>query len=143
MANNILRLSMKRALTISGALPLLLALTGCDASQPTVDQIAQQSMIGLSKKKIRVCMGAPAKRVVIGSTEIWTYSSGYLWTEGPAWAVGLNLGAPPFGPRGPCNVEVIMTNSRVSQVTYSAAGGGYLPLGQQCIFAVENCVKAW
>jgi hypothetical protein len=100
-------------------------------------------MIGLSKKKIRVCMGAPAKRVVIGSTEIWTYSSGYLWTEGPAWAVGLNLGAPPFGPRGPCNVEVIMTNSRVSQVTYSAAGGGYLPLGQQCIFAVENCVKAW
>ncbi|MGD0186359.1 MAG: hypothetical protein ABSC25_14075 [Roseiarcus sp.] len=143
MANNILRLSMKRALTISRALPLLLALTACDVSQPTVDQIAQQSMIGLSKKKIRVCMGAPAKRVVIGSTEIWTYSSGYLWTEGPAWAVGLNLGAPPFGPRGPCNVEVIMTNSRVSQVTYSAAGGGYLPLGQQCIFAVENCVKAW
>jgi hypothetical protein len=99
-------------------------------------------MIGLSKKMLLACMGAPAKRVTIGSTEIWTYPSGYLWTEGPAWAIGLNLGAPPFGTRGPCDVKVVMTNSRVSQVTYSAADGGDLPLGQQCIFAVEECVRA-
>jgi len=99
-------------------------------------------MIGLSKKKILACMGAPARRLTIGSTEVWTYSSGYLRTEGPAWAIGLNLGAPPFGPSGPCNVKLVMTNSRVSQVTYSAADGGGLPPGQQCIFAVENCVTA-
>jgi len=36
----------------------------------------------------------------------------------------------------------VMTNARVSQVSYSAADGGDLPLGQQCIFAVENCVPA-
>ena len=133
---------MKRALPILVALPLFLALTECEAGQPEVDQIAQQSMIGLAKKKILACMGAPAKRVRIGSTEIWTYPSGYLWTEGPAWAIGLNLGAPPFGPSGPCDVKVVMTNARVSQLTYSAADGGDLPLGQQCIFAVEECVRA-
>ena len=132
---------MKRALAILGTLPLLLALAGCE-ERPEVDQIAQQSMIGLSKKKILACMGAPARRLTIGSTEVWTYSSGYLRTEGPAWAIGLNLGAPPFGPSGPCNVKLVMTNSRVSQVTYSAADGGGLPPGQQCIFAVENCVTA-
>jgi hypothetical protein len=132
---------VKRALAILGMLPLLLALAGCE-ERPEVDQIAQQSMIGLSKKKILACMGAPAKRVTIGSTEVWTYSSGYLRTEGPAWAIGLNLGAPPFGPSGPCNVKVVMTNSRVSQVTYSAADGGGLPPGRQCIFAVENCMMA-
>jgi hypothetical protein len=135
-------MSMKRALAILRILPLFLALAGCEGARPEVDQIAQQSMIGLSKKMLLACMGAPAKRVTIGSTEIWTYPSGYLWTEGPAWAIGLNLGAPPFGPRGPCDVKVVMTNSRVSQVTYSAADGGDLPLGQQCIFAVEECVRA-
>ncbi len=133
---------MKRALAIVGALPLVLAVAGCDAWPPEVDQIAQQSMIGLSKRKIRACMGAPARRVVIGSTEIWTYSSGYLWTEGPVWAIGLNLGAPPFGPSGPCNVKVTMTDSVVSQVTYSRSDGGELPIGQQCVFPVEACVGA-
>ncbi len=132
---------MKRAWAIARALPLCLALAGCEASGPEVDQIAQQSMIGLSKKKILACLGAPSKRVVIGSTEIWTYSSGYLWTEGPVWAIGLNLGAPPFGPGGPCNVSLVMTNAAVSQVTYSRPGGGYLPIGQQCIFAAESCVR--
>ncbi|HYA73889.1 MAG TPA: hypothetical protein VEF36_12110 [Roseiarcus sp.] len=132
---------MKRALAILGMLPLLLALAGCE-ERPEVDQIAQQSMIGLSKKKILACMGAPARRVTTGSTEVWTYASGYLRTEGPAWAIGLNLGAPPFGPSGSCNVKVVMTNSRVSQVAYSAADGSGPPPGQQCIFAVENCVTA-
>ena len=133
---------MKRALAILRILPLLLALAGCEGARPEVDQIAQQSMIGLAKKKILVCMGAPARRAVIGSTEIWTYPSGVMQTEGPPWAIGLNLGAPPFGPSGPCDVKVVMTNARVSQVTYSRPDGGDLPLGQQCIFAVETCVPA-
>ncbi len=87
-------------------------------------------------------MGAPARRVTIGSTQIWTYPSGAMQTEGPRWAIGLNLGAPPFGPRGPCDVKVVMTDARVSQVAYARPDGGDLPLGQQCAFAVENCVGA-
>ncbi len=41
---------MKIALTISRMLPLFLMLAGCESGRPEVDQIAQQSMIGLSKK---------------------------------------------------------------------------------------------
>jgi hypothetical protein len=133
---------MKRVLAIFAMLPLSLALAGCEASRPGVDQTAQQSMIGLSKKKVLACLGTPPRRVRIGSTEVWTYPSGYLWTQGPPWAIGLNLGAPPLGPSGPCNVKLVMTNSAVSQVNYSVPGGGELPLGQQCIFSVENCLQA-
>jgi hypothetical protein len=39
-------------------LPLMFALAACE-ERPEVDQIAQQSMIGLAKKKILACMGAP------------------------------------------------------------------------------------
>jgi hypothetical protein len=28
-------------------------------------------------------------------------------------------------------------------VTYTKAGGGDVPLGELCIFPVENCVPAW
>jgi hypothetical protein len=35
-----------------------------------------------------------------------------------------------------------MTNGRVSQVGYAAADGRALPLGQECLFSVERCVKA-
>ena len=42
---------MKRALAFLGAPLLFLVAGGCEASPPEVDQIAQQSMIGLAKKK--------------------------------------------------------------------------------------------
>ena len=58
-ADNVRRLSVKRALAILAMLPLLFALAACEPWPPEVDQIAQQSMIGLAKKKILACMGAP------------------------------------------------------------------------------------
>ena len=127
------------ALAIAGLL-LTGSLAGC-ADWPESDQIAQHSMIGLSKKKILACMGRPARRDVVGSTQIWTYPTGQMRTNGAPWAVGLNLGAAPFGPSGSCDVKLVFTNSRVTQVTYAALGGGDrdLPLGQQCVFAVEAC----
>jgi hypothetical protein len=106
-----------------------------------VDQIAQQKMIGLAKKKILVCLGAPAKRVRIGSTDIWTYPIGQARGDSPLFAPALSM-APPavFGADdGACNVNIVMTNGAVSQVVYHAADGGPLPLGRQCLFAVENC----
>ena len=106
-----------------------------------VDQIAQQKMIGLAKKKILVCLGAPAKRVRIGSTDIWTYPIGQTIGDNPFFAPALSM-APSgvFGAdNGACNVNIVMTNGAVSQVVYHAADGGPLPLGRQCLFAVENC----
>ena len=129
---------MKWALAMVGVLAVA-SLAGC-ADWPESDQIAQHSMIGLSKKKILACMGRPVRRDVVGSTQIWTYPTGEMRTNGAPWAVGLNLGAAPFGPSGSCDVKLVFTNARVTQVTYTARGGGDLPLGQQCVFAVEACV---
>jgi hypothetical protein len=118
-----------------------LALASGVGQAAEVDQIAQQKMIGLSKKHIRICLGAPAKRVRIGSTDIWTYPIGQTIGDNPFFAPALSM-APPgvFGvDNGACNVNIVMTNGAVSQVVYHAADGGPLPLGRQCLFAVENC----
>ena len=37
---------------------------------------------------------------------------------------------------------LVMTNAHVSEVGYTAVDGSKFPLGQECIFPVERCVKA-
>ncbi|MBV8798137.1 MAG: hypothetical protein JO136_24645 [Hyphomicrobiales bacterium] len=131
---------MKKSLAAAGLL-IALALGGCQPLE--VDQVAQQSMIDLSKRDILACMGQPAQRVPSGQgTEIWTYTGGQMRGYGPQWAIGLNTNLVPFAPGGNCDVVLVMTNGRVSEVGYSAVDGGKFPLGQECIFSVERCVKA-
>jgi hypothetical protein len=118
-----------------------LMLGGCQPLE--VDQIAQQSMIGLSARDIRACLGPPLNRAPAGqATEIWAYAGGQLRGYGPPWALLLNTNLPPFGGTGTCDVRLVMTNAKVSQVSYAAADGEALPLGQECLFSVERCVKA-
>ena len=120
---------------------IALALGGCQPLE--VDQVAQQSMIGLSKRDILACFGQPAQRVSSGqATEIWTYVGGQMRGYGPQWAIGLNTNLLPFTPPGSCDVVLVMTNARVSQVGYTAVDGSGLPLGRECVFSVESCVKA-
>jgi hypothetical protein len=116
-----------------------LALAAC-AERPDVDQIAQMDMIGLSKTDILACLGAPARRHALGEgTEIWIYPAGYTTTDSPPWTAGLNfsLSAKP----APCDVRVVMTNARVSQVGYGMPDGQALPSGRQCAFAVAACAR--
>jgi hypothetical protein len=118
-----------------------LMLGGCQPLE--VDQVAQQSMIGLTARDIRACLGPPRNRAPAGqATEIWTYSIGRMRGYGPQWALLLNTNLPPFGGAGTCDVTLVMTNGRVSQVGYAGADGQALPLGQECLFPVEACVKA-
>jgi hypothetical protein len=129
---------MKSALTIFGA--AMVFATAAGASPPESDQIAQQRMIGLSRSHVRACLGAPNERARIGSTDIWAYRSGSAEVGGLFLASGVNGMASWFAHDPRCAVIVIMTNARVSQIVYSAPDGGPLPLGEQCAFAVENCV---
>jgi len=125
------------ALGLVGALMLV----GCQPLE--VDQVAQQSLIGLKARDIRACLGPPQKRAPAGqATEIWTYASGATRGYGPQWALLLNTNLPPFAWPGPCETRFVMTNGRVTQVTYAAADGEPLPLGQECLFPVQACVKA-
>jgi hypothetical protein len=125
--------------TIALAPLVALALAAC-AEHPTVDQIAQEDMIGLSKRDILACMGDPIGRRAFGEgTEIWTYASGVTTTDSPPWAAGLNFSA--LTPPAPCDVRVIMTNAHVSQVTYLMHDGRGLPTGRQCTFPVHECAR--
>jgi hypothetical protein len=130
---------MKRLIAI--VVPFALACILAAAQAAEVDQIAQQKMIGLSKKHIRLCMGPPARRVAVGSTDIWTYRTGSAQVEGFFLASGVNGMASWFGSDRFCNVNVVMTNARVSQITYAAPDGRPLPIGEHCDFAVENCAQ--
>jgi hypothetical protein len=118
-----------------------LMLGGCQPLE--VDQVAQQSLIGLKARDIRACLGPPSNRAPYGQgTEIWTYADGQMRGYGPQWALLLNTNLPPFGGAGICEVRLVMTNARVTQVAYAGGGGEALPLGQECLFPVEACVKA-
>jgi hypothetical protein len=130
-----------RQFAAPAALITALTLSGCQPLE--VDQVAQQSMIGLSKRNILACLGQPAQRVPSGqATEIWTYTGGPMRGYGPQWAIGLNTNLVPFAPGGSCDVVLVMTNSHVSEIGYTAVDGSKFPLGQECVFSVERCVKA-
>jgi hypothetical protein len=116
-----------------------LILAGC-AEAPDIDPIAQQAMIGLSKEDIFACMGEPAKRRALGEgTEILTYASGRTATDTPPWAFGLNFSA--WAAPALCDVRVVMTNGRVSQVGYLMPDGRALPSGRQCSFSAQPCAR--
>ena len=127
--------------TIAAAGPIVFFALAAHAWEPEVDQIAQQKMIGLSKKKIHACLGVPAKRVRIGSTDIWTYPIGLSHVESLFPAPALAMAPSSSADTGACNVNIVMTNSAVTQVVYHNADGGELPLGRQCLFAVQNCTE--
>lgn len=128
---------MGRNIARRSALLAAFALVACTPA-PDVDPIAQQTMIGLSQRDILACMGAPAsRRLVAEGTEIWTYPSGETTTMTPPWAWGLNFSA--IGTPQPCDVRIVMTQARVSQVGYVMPDGRMLPSGRQCYFAVNFC----
>jgi hypothetical protein len=117
------------------------AVGGCQPLE--TDQVAQQSLIGLPKRTILACFGQPASRVPSGqATELWTYTGGAMRGYGPQWAIGLNTNVAPFSSGGGCDVVMVMTNGKVSQVGYTAVDGRPFPIGQECVFSVERCVKA-
>jgi hypothetical protein len=124
-----------------GVLFAVFALSACGFERPEIDQIAQTSLIGLSKKKVLACLGPTSRRVRVGTEEIWSFPIGELRTEGSFLALGLNEYATPFGSSGRCSVNIVIDRYGVSQVNYSLADGGDLPIGQQCIYSVRACVE--
>jgi len=96
-------------------------------------------MIGLTKKDALACMGAPAsRRYAAQATEIWTYP-GVTVSDTPPWAAGLDFAT--LRGSEPCEVRVVMTNGRISQVSYGMPGGRGLFSGRQCIFAAGPCAQ--
>ena len=122
----------------------------CSSSRFGRAQVATQAkaqMIGMSKEQVLACMGAPFQQAAVGQTEVWSYPSGGDTTTvstangsvdaaGNASAFGVSQSAHRY-----CVVNVVMTAGKVSGVNYTGRTGGWASEGEQCAFAVKNCVE--
>src|SRR5262249_15881717 len=119
---------------------------------------AQATMVGMTKEQVLQCMGPPVQKSAEGQTEVWSYPSGNgrtqvstfgnSTTSGSVFASGNYAGgnANTYGSglaeatSRSCVVNVVMVAGRVSAVNYSGPTGGLLSQGEQCAFAVQNCM---
>jgi len=128
----------------------VIMLCGCTVMRAKQADEARTNMIGLSKEQVLACMGPPISKAAEGATEVWSYNSGNGYVAGSSVSTA-NVTAQggyasgygsTFGvsSRRFCTVNVVMNQSRVSQVNYIGPTGGLLTAGEQCAFAVANCV---
>ena len=112
---------------------------------------AQATMVGMSKEQILACMGVPAAKAVEGATEVWSYNSGNGQTVGfgsssasvsggRGYASGYGFSSMVTQQRF-CTVNVTMLNGRVDRINYVGPTGGLITQGEQCAFAIDNCVR--
>ena len=152
----------KRGRSCGSICALLLGLaalgTGCSLQRAQIANEAQTKLIGLTKEQVLGCMGVPQGKAAEGATEVWSYGSGDGRTtistfggsttnasvtggpnhaSGSATTSGSGLGV---ATQRSCTVQVVMTDGRVSRVNYAGPTGGVLTKGEQCAYAVENCV---
>jgi hypothetical protein len=133
---------------------IVVTMTGCAIERAQVAQDARTKMLGLSKEQVLACMGAPATRMAEGATEVWAYNSGdghtAVFGSGSSQTTASIIGGMgqattnSFGSavatKRYCTVNVVMTDGRVSRVNYAGPTGGLITSGEQCAFAVRNCV---
>ncbi len=130
-------------LTLTAAMLLLALLSACAFQRAQEASDAQTKMIGMSKERVLACMGPPAAKAAEGATEVWSYPSGNGMTVGGAsvvaqrgFATGVGASSSRF-----CTVNVTMVDGAVSRMNYVGPTGGALTQGEQCAFAIQNCLK--
>ena len=143
------RMPKRRCALFLGGL-LLSSCAGSKFQRAEIASEAKSSMIGMTKEKVLACMGAPTQQAAAGETEVWSYPSG-----GDTNSVGSATSSTnPFVPFGQthvtgsshsvhryCVVSVVMAGGRVTAVNYTGRTGGWASQGEQCAFAVQNCVQ--
>lgn len=144
--------------------------SGCSLQRAEIASAAQKQMVGMPKERVLACMGVPAARQSEGGTEVWSYGSGgrtdtFALTTATTTASAMGMGQTQiignsvlssgvasesattniFGHSSTraryCLVNVVMVGGRVSGVNYSGPTGGALTEGEQCAYAVQNCLQ--
>ncbi len=127
------------------------ALAGCAVMRAQEATEAKATMVGMTKEQILACMGVPTQKAAEGATEVWSYNSGNgqtvgfgsssaSITGGRNYAYGSGFSSMVTEHRF-CTVNVTMVNGRVDRMNYVGPTGGLITQGEQCAFAIENCVK--
>jgi hypothetical protein len=132
---------------------------GCALQRSQLAQDAQTKMVGMSKEQVLQCMGPPTQRMAEGASEVWSYNSGdgrtTVYSSGQARTTATAVSTGPMvtgsasttasgvavGTRRYCTVNFLMGEGRVKRVNYVGPTGGLLTAGEQCAFAVQNCVQ--
>ena len=124
-----------------------LIISGCAKfERAELAQRAKSDLVGYSKEELLACMGAPNERARAGNTEVWNYRSG-----GETVATTTGSGTVNkrrfFGSHITtfhefyCVVNVVMEQDQVTRINYQGSTGGLLSEGEQCFYAVENCLQ--
>ena len=124
---------------------------GCALQRAQVAGEAQEQMVGMSSEEVLACMGPPEASDAEGQTEVWSYNSGgrtvgsgtsFGFGTGGYSGFGVGVGVGSYNSRDLyCQVNVFMADGRVSRVVYEGPTGGLVTAGEQCAYAVENCVR--
>ena len=128
-------------------LSLLAALSGCSVQRAETAAIAKTQLVGMTKEQVLQCMGGPASTARAGNTEVWTYySGGDAYTSGNATAYTFGSTTTAYANARTrtryCKIDLILNDDRISRVNYSGRTGGIITEGEQCAFAVQNCVSS-
>jgi hypothetical protein len=128
-----------------------LVVSGCAVMRAKEANQAQATMVGMTKEQVLACMGVPAGKAVEGATKVWSYNSGNGQTVGFGSSSASVSGGPGYAngygfssmvtERRFCMVNVTMMNGHVERLNYVGPTGGLITQGEQCAFAIENCIQ--
>jgi len=119
---------MRHTQTIIVSLIVLFTVAGCSNTRRTeraeLAQRAKTELVGLSKTELLTCAGVPARSTTEGGQEFMSY------------------GASSYGWGNSCVVTFVLKDGAVSMISYSGRTGRHDQNGEQCAYAVANCVAA-
>lgn len=131
---------------------------------------AKAAMVGMPKDGVLACMGVPNASGAQDGTEVWSYNSGdgrmntsgrtSAFTNGQSYTTGsvaalgnvvsfgshtvVSSSANAFGSGTSvhfyCTVNIVFRDGLVSKVNYTGPTGPRRAPGEQCAYAVQNCV---
>jgi len=141
---------MRSVILFGAACLITVGLAGCAAQQRAeVAQDAQLQMRGLPKEQVLGCMGPPGNKAAEGATEVWSYESGgevrtagqTLVNNNGFGGFGVTANSTGIAQQRYCIVNVTMIEGKVSALNYTGPSGGPFTAGEQCAYAVRNCVR--
>ena len=112
--------------TIAILMIVLLTTASCSsarrAERAELAERAKTELVGLSKIELLICAGVPVRTATEGGLEFMSY------------------GSSSHGWGGACVVTFVLKDDVVETVNYSGRTGRHSQNGEQCAYAVINCL---
>ena len=106
-----------------------------------VAKAAQTELVGMSRKDVLSCAGAPVREAKDGDIDFLTYIAGGDSTGAAVGVANSSRGvASVSSHRRYREVTFVLQGGVVSKVNYSGRTGGLATTGEQCALVVENCM---